>query len=194
MFDALLSTCSEALNLLLPEPDDRWVNPILDAGPNGRIATTGAVQHVWASVARTFPEIEDPAPPGESREVRARARFAALERWAANQPSTDALLARLDEAGIGAGPVLPMAEVLRGALARERELLVEVDDRRGGTRPVVRPPARFSDSRNEVAGPAPRLGEHGREVLSEWLGYEPSRIGALESGGILLSPEGAEGS
>jgi len=194
MFDALLSTCSEALNLLLAEPDDRWVNPILDAGPNGRIATTGAVQHVWASVARIVPELDDPAPPGADRTTKARARFAALERSAAEQPSRDALLAKLDDAGIGAGPVLPMGEVLRGPLATERGLLVEVDDRRGGTRPVVRPPARFSEGRNEVAGPAPQLGEHGREVLAEWLGYDASRIGALEAGGILLSPEGAEGS
>lgn len=189
MFDALLSTCSEALNLLLPEPDDRWMNPILDAGPNGKIATTGAVQHVWAALARVEPALEDPAPPGADRAAKARTRFAALERWAAGQPSRDAALSRLDAAGIGAGPVLPMGDVLRGPLADERELLVEIDDRRGGTRAVVRPPARFSESRNEIAGPAPRLGEHGRAVLTDWLDYDASTIGALEAGGILIRPE-----
>jgi CoA:oxalate CoA-transferase len=189
MFDALLSTCSEALNLLLPEPDDRWMNPILDAGPNGAIATTGAVQHVWAALARVAPELDDPAPPGADRATKASTRFAALERWAASQPSRDAVLARLDAAGIGAGPVLPMRDVLRGSLADERELLVEIDDRRGGTRPLVRPPARFSESRNEISGSAPRLGEHGRTVLTEWLDYDAARIGALEAGGVLLPPE-----
>jgi crotonobetainyl-CoA:carnitine CoA-transferase CaiB-like acyl-CoA transferase len=189
MFDALLSTCSEALNLLLPEPDDRVMNPILDAGPHGKIATTGAVQHVWAAMARVSPELSDPAPPGADRATRARTRFAALESWAAAQESREAVLARLDEAGIGAGPVLPMTEALTGALATERELLVLVDDRRGGTRPVVRPPARFSASRNAIAGPAPRLGEHGRAVLSEWVGYDTSRIDSLEKGGVLLQPE-----
>ena len=188
MFDALLSICSESLNLMLPEPDDRWMNPILDAGPNGRIATTGAVQHVWLSLARVVPELEDPAPPDADRPAKARARFAAIERWAAAQPSQHAVLARLDEAGIGAGPVVAMDEALRGPLVTERGVLTEVDDRRGGTRPLVRPPARFSRDRNEIAGPAPRLGEHSREVLADWLGWDAERIDLLERERVLLPP------
>jgi crotonobetainyl-CoA:carnitine CoA-transferase CaiB-like acyl-CoA transferase len=67
---------------------------------------------------------------------------------------------------------------------------VQVDDRRGGARPVVRPPARFSATKNEVRGPAPRPGEHGAELLRELLGFDDARIRALTESGALVFPEG----
>ena len=71
------------------------------------------------------------------------------------------------------------------ALAQERDLLVQVDDRRGGSRPLVRPPARFSLSRNEIRARAPRRGEHNALVLSELLGYSDARIRELETAAVL---------
>ena len=63
--------------------------------------------------------------------------------------------------------------------------MAQVDDRAGGTRPVVESPYRFSDARTHVArGPAYR-GEHNREVLEAWLGATPSEIDNLERSGIL---------
>ncbi len=74
---------------------------------------------------------------------------------------------------------------MHSEIARERDLLVEVDDRRGGSRPVVRPAARFSASRNSVRGPAPRLGEHADEVLRDLLGYDEARLRTLRASGAL---------
>lgn len=48
------------------------------------------------------------------------------------------------------------------------------------------PPTRFSEGENEP-GPAPRLGEHSREILSE-LGYPPERIGGMFAAGISAEP------
>ncbi|MEE8581783.1 MAG: CoA transferase [Myxococcota bacterium] len=185
MFDAVLSTYSEAQAALLKEPDDRVMNPIYDAGPHGAIATAGAVQHIWHSVARSHPELRDPTTPGADLATKGAQRHAALERWMASQPSRDVLLEKLAEANIAAAPVMPIREALTGALSVERDLLVEVDDRRGSTRSVVRSPARFSMSENRVRGPAPRRGEHNREVLTELLGYPPARIRQLEEDGVL---------
>src|SRR5882672_11016463 len=192
MFDATLARHSEAGNVLIEPPDDRVMNPIFDAGPNGWIAVGGAAQHVWVSLAGAFPEeLLDPAAKGAALEVKAAARHQAVARFLAAQPSLDAALAALARAKLAAAPVITPKEALLGPLARERDLLTQVDDHEGGTRPVVRPPARFSATKNEVRGPAPRAGEHGAELLRELLGFDDARIRALRESGALLFPEGA---
>lgn len=184
MFDAVLASYSEANNALLPEPDDRVMNPIYDAGLHGFIATAGAARLVWRLVS-TAVGIPDPTPPGAELEAKKRLRHQAIERWMGEQPSRDAILSRLADAGVAAAPVVPIFEALHGELARERSLLVDVDDRRGGTRPLVRPPARFSHARNEIRGRAARRGEHNREVLRDLLGYDDGLIADLEQAGVL---------
>jgi len=57
---------------------------------------------------------------------------------------------------------------------------------------VVRPPARFSSSRNEIRGPAPLPGEHGPELLHELLGWDDAKIAALRSSGILVTHDTAK--
>ncbi|MFI5317498.1 MAG: CaiB/BaiF CoA transferase family protein [Myxococcota bacterium] len=192
MFDATLASHSEAGNVLIEPPDDRVMNPIFDAGTNGWIAVGGAAQHVWVSLASAFPsELVDPAPKGAELEAKAAARHQAVADFLAAQPSLDAALEKLARAKLAAAPVLTPKEALLGPLARERELLTQVDDRRGGTRPVVRPAARFSATKNQVRGPAPRPGEHGAELLRDLLGFDDARIRALSESGALLFPEGA---
>jgi len=187
MFDATLASSSEAGNVLLDPPDDRRMNPIFDAGAHGWIAVAGAAPHVWMSLAAAFPdEIRDPSAPGAPLEQKAAARHAAIAAWMAGAPSQAELLDRLARAKLACAPVVDQKDALLSPLARERGLLVEVDDRRGGTRPVVRAPARFSDARNDVRGPPPRLGEHGDEILRGLLGYDDARIRALEAGGVLV--------
>jgi crotonobetainyl-CoA:carnitine CoA-transferase CaiB-like acyl-CoA transferase len=48
----------------------------------------------------------------------------------------------------------------------------------------VPPPVRFSATPSSVRRPAPRLGEHGREVLGE-VGFTDDEIAALETEGVL---------
>jgi CoA:oxalate CoA-transferase len=191
MFDATLASHSEAGNVLIDPPDDRVMNPIFDAGQNGWIAVGGAAQHVWVSLTEAFPELKDPAPKGAELEAKAAARHQAVAEFLAAQPSQDAALEKLARAKLAAAPVITPKEALLGPLARERALLTQVDDRKGGTRPVVRPPARFSATKNEVRGPAPRPGEHGAELLRELLGFDDARIRSLVESGALLFPEGA---
>ncbi|HTO70704.1 MAG TPA: CoA transferase [Myxococcota bacterium] len=192
MFDATLASHSEAGNVLIEPPDDRVMNPIFDAGAHGWIAVGGAAQHVWVSLATAFAkELPDPAAKGADLGTKAALRHQAVADFLAAQPSLEAALERLARAKLAAAPVVTPKEALLGELARERALLVPVDDRKGGTRPVVRSPARFSATRNEVRGPAPLPGEHGAELLRELLGFDDARIRALIESGALLFPEGA---
>ena len=189
MFDAVLSTYNITVNELLEPPDDRVMNPIYDAGPHGAVATAGSVQHVWALIAERHSDLTDPTPPGADLPTKARLRHEAIEGWMAAHESREALLARLAEARIACAPVATLREAMTGELAHERDLLSWVDDRRGGERPVVRSPARFSASANHVRGPAPRCGEHNEEVLREVLGYESARIQELLEVGVLSTQE-----
>ncbi len=191
LYDALLATYSEVNNVLLPEPDDRTMNPIYDAGPHGAIAVAGSIQHIWRLATETH-KIQDPTPPGSALDAKKRHRREAIEAWMRSQASREAILLALGEAGIACAPVLPMREALVSDLSQERNLLVEIDDRRGGTRPLVKPPARFSHSTNEIRSAAPRRGEHNREVLREVLGYDGEQIDRLEANGVLSASDPAE--
>jgi crotonobetainyl-CoA:carnitine CoA-transferase CaiB-like acyl-CoA transferase len=185
MFDAVLTSYSEVNFALLPEPDDREMNPLYDAGPHGAIAMAGDERWIWARVQAKH-GLPQPVPKAADRETKRRKRRAALEAWLAAQPDLESTLARLAEAQIACAPVVSLPDALHGPLAEERALLVDVDDRRGGRRPVVQPAARFSRSENCVRGPAPRRGEHNREVLREVLGWDDARIDALQRAGVLL--------
>jgi crotonobetainyl-CoA:carnitine CoA-transferase CaiB-like acyl-CoA transferase len=103
----------------------------------------------------------------------------------ASRPSAAELLERLEEAGLAAGEVQSLREALTGPLAKERDLLVHLDDRRGATRPVVRAPYWLDGEVCPVRRPAPRRGEHNVEVLREILGYDGPRIDALLASGVL---------
>ncbi|MBM4337747.1 MAG: CoA transferase [Deltaproteobacteria bacterium] len=193
MFDATLASHSESGNVLLDPPDDRSMNPVYPAGAHGFVAIAGAESHVWVTLSRMYAsELEDPATAEPDLETRSRKRQAAIAAWMARQPTLDGLLEKLTRAKLACAPVVTPREALSSELARERELLTRVDDRRGGRRPVVRPPARFSSSRNEIRGPAPLPGEHGPELLHELLGWDDAKIAALRSSGILVTHDTAK--
>ncbi len=68
---------------------------------------------------------------------------------------------------------------------REGAVVVQVDDHAGGTRGVVRMPYRYSGSTSTVRGPAPRRGQHHRDVLADWLGATETEIDRLVADGTL---------
>ncbi len=186
LFDALLSYYSETPFVLLPEPKHRQEIPLLDAGRHGFVAIAGSPQNVWYRLRRTY-DLEDPADPDDPGEVKGRLRVRAIEMFLQKLSSLEEILEKIEAAGLAGGPVENLRDVLHGPLAKERDLLVEVDDRRGGTRPVVRAPYWFSGETCPVRRPAPRRGEHNADVLHDVLGYDDARVLHLESTGVLLS-------
>ncbi|MCG8591797.1 MAG: CoA transferase [Proteobacteria bacterium] len=182
MFDAVLTTYTEAYNALLPEPDYRVMNPIYEAGSHGAVATGGEASYVFAKLSQRY-DIPDPG--GADRQERLRTRRAAIEKWMATYPDRESVLEAVQQAGIACAPVVSLVDALRGEIAEERDLLVPVDDRRGGTRPVIAPAARLSETENRVRGRAPERGEHNDAVLREVLGYGDDRIAALRDAGVL---------
>lgn len=73
---------------------------------------------------------------------------------------------RLHGAGVPAGQVRSVAEVLNAPEVLDRGLVVEAPDDRHGVVRLIRSPLRFSDTPVRAPAAPPRLGEHTEEVLA----------------------------
>jgi len=87
-------------------------------------------------------------------------------------------LTRLEAAGVPAGPVLSIGEMLNDPQVRAREMVVELNHSRVGPVRALGAPVKFSATPARVARAAPVLGEHTREILREY-GYTDAEIDRL---------------
>jgi crotonobetainyl-CoA:carnitine CoA-transferase CaiB-like acyl-CoA transferase len=162
-----------------PEP----IGGFIWSTPTGPILIAGGdLKLIWRKLT-TVHGVAEPTPAGPSLEEKIAARRQAAEAWFASFTDRDALHAALDEANLAWGDVKPVAEVFESPTLAARRSVVDVDDRAGGTRRVMRAPQRFSTLATEVAGPAPHRGEHNTEVLADWLGRDVDEVPP----GVLLS-------
>jgi formyl-CoA transferase/CoA:oxalate CoA-transferase len=98
--------------------------------------------------------------------------------------STAAWVARLLQAGVPAGPIYRMNEVMEDPQVRHREMVVEVEHPRAGRVRVNGVPVKFSETPGGVIAPPPVLGEHSDAVLLE-LGCDGAEIAALHRDGVI---------
>jgi crotonobetainyl-CoA:carnitine CoA-transferase CaiB-like acyl-CoA transferase len=118
------------------------------------------------------------------RFVNAQAMREALEPAAADA-DLDPLVRRLREAGAPVGAVNELDDVIEDPQVVHNRTLAVVDQGAIGRVRLPRGPAHFAPGEPPVPGPAPRLGEHTREVLRE-LGYDDARIDALARQGAVI--------
>ena len=98
---------------------------------------------------------------------------------------TDDWLARMEAVGLPAGPVMTICDMHRDPQAVARDMIVETDHPRAGPVKAIGSPIKFSATPGAVSRPAPTLGEHGGEVLSEH-GYSETEIATLRNEGALI--------
>lgn len=111
-----------------------------------------------------------------------------ISGWTRDRDQREATRA-LQDAGVIAAPVLNPKQVLLDPHLKERSYFESVDTGNHGVRPVPRQiGARFSAFETDSRRPAPKLGEHNREVLQGMLGLSDNEIGALEERKV-ISPE-----
>jgi crotonobetainyl-CoA:carnitine CoA-transferase CaiB-like acyl-CoA transferase len=77
-------------------------------------------------------------------------------------------LALFEAAGVTVGPVCSMADLVDHPFIRGREAMVELEDADMGSVPMHNIIPRLSASPGGFRRPAPRLGEHTNEILSEF--------------------------
>jgi len=99
---------------------------------------------------------------------------------------TDDWLARMEAAGLPAGPVLTIPEMHADPQARARDMVVETDHPVAGRVSSLGLPVKFSATPGAVTRPAPRLGEHGPAILAE-IGYDAAEIERMIASGALIA-------
>ena len=115
-----------------------------------------------------------------------------IEGWLQEMSDDEAALAVLAEARISSGPVLSQEEIWKHPHYRGRGAFQEIDYPELGNIGVVTPPYKFSETPASVRGPAPQLGEHNHEVLTENLGLTSSEIEALAEQGVIYESSAAK--
>jgi crotonobetainyl-CoA:carnitine CoA-transferase CaiB-like acyl-CoA transferase len=112
---------------------------------------------------------------------------ARVEARLATAPSAE-WVARFEAARIAAGPVYEFDEVFRDPQVRHLELVTEADQPGRGRVKMLGFPVRPSGGSPKVRRPAPRLGEHTAEVLTE-LGLSAAEIDRLAARGVIVLGE-----
>jgi crotonobetainyl-CoA:carnitine CoA-transferase CaiB-like acyl-CoA transferase len=100
------------------------------------------------------------------------------------QMTTAELLARMDEAGVPAGPIRDLREVFESPQAQFLGLAVTQEHPTSGTIRTVRPAIGLSETPSEVRLPPPALGQHTDEVLSA-LGFDGDTIARWRAEGAV---------
>ena len=116
-----------------------------------------------------------------------------------NRPALNALLApafkqrptgewldRLTRAGVPAGPVLSIGDMLAHPQTRARDMVVETDHPSLGPMETIGFPVKFSATPASIHAGAPRLGEHTVEVLTA-LGRTRTEIERLIEAGVVVA-------
>jgi crotonobetainyl-CoA:carnitine CoA-transferase CaiB-like acyl-CoA transferase len=187
MLESMVAT-DDYMHLALdgvPEADGVITNETWDV-VGGPIVIAGDFRWVWRQLQDTF-SLEDPAPGDAPIADKARLRREAVKAFFARFTEREAVVAALAKADLPYGEVRRTMDALRSPTLAARGAIMQVDDRGGATRPVIRSPYHFSEAASGVAGPAPRRGEHNREVLREWLALSDAEQQALEAANVLLA-------
>jgi len=107
-----------------------------------------------------------------------------IEGWFRGQTkaaATEKLLA----VGLPIGPVQNAQEIFECPHVEARHLLVDVPDPILGSVKLVGPVVKLSNSPKPITGPAPLLGQHNAEVLTELLGYSEEQVAQLREENII---------
>ncbi len=101
--------------------------------------------------------------------------------------TTEECLGRMQAHDIAGAAVIPLDEIADDPQVIHNGSLVVHHNGPVGQIREVRPPTSFGDHARDIPGPAPTLGEHSVEVLSE-LGYDSGDIATLLERGVLGPP------
>ncbi|SPP92916.1 CaiB/BaiF CoA transferase family protein [Bradyrhizobium vignae] len=135
----------------------------------------------WQGFCRATgdPELEKDerfSTPG-GRFLNATARINKMQEYIGRYTTAE-WLDRLDAADVPCAPILRRADVFRNEQVVARELIEELDQPTVGRVRQPKPAAKFEINRSKIGGPAPRVGEHSREILRD-IGYDDASIDAL---------------
>lgn len=184
MMDATLM-CDDQLHFEIEDaeatrnlPPDMWET---GAGP---ILVSVDFRWLWKLLTSGF-GLVDPSTPEMEVETKIAARRAAVANFMGGLASWDEVEAAMAKMNLAWGRIRKGKALRNQPTIAHRQSIVDVDDRAGGTRPIVQSPYRFSQAISGVRGGAPHKGEHTDEILRGWLGLSDKEIDQLAAQGIL---------
>ena len=184
MMDATLM-CDDQLHFEIEDaeatrnlPPDMWET---GAGP---ILVSVDFRWLWKLLTSGF-GVVDPSTPEMEIETKIAARRAAVANFMGGLASWDEVEAAMAKMNLAWGRIRTGKALRNQPTIAHRQSIVDVDDRAGGTRPIVQSPYRFSQAISGVRGGAPHKGEHTDEILRGWLGLSDKEIDQLAAQGIL---------
>jgi CoA:oxalate CoA-transferase len=161
-----------------PLSNDTWET---GAGP---ILVSADFRYLWKLLTAEF-GMMDPANQDTKLEDKIRLRRERVGEFMLAQTSFEQIEQTMARMNLAWGRVRNASTLTEQPTIKARGTITQIDDREGGTRPITQSPYRFSMARSGVRGPAPHRGEHNKEVLAQWLGYEDGRVQALTDLGVL---------
>lgn len=190
MVDAMAFSSDAIISSLDDEPRGRQAGNVWETAA-GPVMVAGDLKWMWHQMSTVHGLVDDtPADAPVRDKVVARRRL--ITQHLLGLADRDAVVRCLDEAGLAWGELRSFGSVLDTPTTRHRGTVVDVDDRQGGTRPVVGSPYHLSHSGRARPGPPAFRGEHNLAVLGEWLGLDAASATGLSEIGVLRRDEWAD--
>ena len=178
MIDAMTFSADIIRNALDDHRDPEAINGEVWPTADGPKMLAGGLRWIWHQLSKTA-GLTDPTPPDADIAEKVASRRRIIREHLCGLPDRAAVIATLDDANLAWADVRECGEVLESPTLVHRGSVVDIDDRAGGTRQVIRNPYRMSGTDLSDVGVAAFRGEHNVEVLDEWLGIEAVGIDAL---------------
>jgi CoA:oxalate CoA-transferase len=159
-------------------------------GPEGYIVIL-VLDRQWPAMARAIgrPDlINDPRfATAADRGKNQKELIAIIENWMQAQPSDEAVLKIFEEHRVPSAPVMSVVNAIDHPYFKARDMVRKVSDPILGELTIPGFPLKFSEFPDLPSIEAPLLGEHGAEVLHQYLGLSKGKIDELQSAGVVYS-------
>ena len=185
MFEAMLATDDYThYSLEGTQADMSIARGTIYHAPGGPLMISADPKFLWHRLSDAH-GLTDPDPTA----VKITARAQTMQDWVASFTGRTALIEALQDMGVAWADVRNPDTLMDSPTADARQVAAQVDNRDGGTRPVIRMPYRFSAGECTPQGGAAFVGEHNGEVLRSWLHLTPEQVADLEASGALLASQ-----
>lgn len=180
MIDAMTFSADIVINSLDGGRRKESINGEVWRTVDGPKMLTGGLRWIWHQLSTTA-GLGDPTPVGADISEKIASRRRIITDFLCGLPDRAAVIAAFDDANLAWADVRECGEVLESPTLVHRQTVVDIDDRAGGTRKVIRNPYRMSATDLSDIGAAAFRGEHNVAVLDEWLGVGTDGIDALSA-------------